>query len=402
MVTRRALLGSAALAAPALLVPRLAGAAPPGVRKFVFVVNQGGWDPLCVFVPKFDAAAIEMETMAAPMTIGNLPLVDHPDRPSVRAFFEDWHGRTTVINGMLVPSVAHAPSQRALLTGTTNTSTRGDWPAMLAAARADAYTLPGIVLSGPSFPGDLAGIVCRTGVSGQLDQLLGGTVITDQGSGLYPSGAEPALDAWLVGRSNVDSDWSAAHRRMTALKARRGDVRWGATATFEDQIARTAEILAADLARTVSLGFEIWPWDTHAGNDTYQSINFEGLFGGLRQLMDALATTPASSGAMLIDEVVVVVVSEMGRTPVHNPAEGRDHWPFTSVLLVGPGMRGDQVVGGVDDVYNGQLLDPESAEVSLGGVSLDPSVLGATLLALGDVDPEASLPGVPVIEGLLA
>lgn len=401
MWSRRTFLRTSGLFGAAGALPGLARAAAPGTRKFVFVVNYGGWDPLCVFAPQFDAAAVEMESLAAPTTIGGLPLVDHPDRPSVRAFFERWHTRSTILNGMLVPSVAHPPSQRALLTGTTNASTHGDWPALLAAARADDFTLPGVVLSGPSFPGDLAGVVCRSGASGQLDQLLGGTVRTDTSVGALPEGLEAAVDGWLSARTGASTAWAEAHTRMVALKARRGDVVWGSTTTFEDQVARTAEILAADLARSVTLGFEIWPWDTHASNDTYQSINFEGLFAGLGLLMDQLSATPASSGALLSDEVVLVVCSEMGRTPVHNPSEGRDHWPFTSVLLVGPGLAGDRVIGGLDEVYNGALVDPVSGEASPSGISVDPAVLGATLLTLGDVDPAESLPGVPVLSGML-
>ncbi len=401
MWSRRGLLGSALLGGGGLLLPRRARAAARGDRKFVFVVNPGGWDPLCVFAPSFGSPSIEMEPDAVPMTFGGLTLVDHPDRPSVRAFFSDWHARCAVLNGMLVPSVAHAPSQRALMTGSTNASNLGDWPARLAAAGADRYTLPEVVLSGPSYPGDLAGVVCRSGASGQLDQLLSGTVVSDRSGGTYPAGAEANLDAWLAARPG-DPAWAQAHTRMQAVKERRSDVVWGSTATIDDQIARAAEILAADLARCVSIGFELWPWDTHASNDTYQSINFEALFVGLRSLLDTLAVTPASSGAMLADEVVVVVVSEMGRTPVHNPSEGRDHWPFTSVLLVGPGLAGDRAYGGVDTIYNGQLVDPASGDVAATGVSVDPAVLGATLLALGDVDPEETLPGVPVLDGMLA
>jgi len=402
MFSRRRLLAAAALPGlGALLRPGFARAAAPGARKFVFVVNYGGWDPLCVYAPKFDAGAIEMEVDAAPMQIGGLPLVDHPDRPSVRAFFERWHTRAVVLNGLLVPSVAHPPSQRALLTGSTNTTSHGDWPALLAHARGADFTLPGVVLSGPSFPGDLAGVVSRAGSSGQLDQLLSGELLSDTPVAAFPSGAEAAVDDWLASRAAGREDWAAALSRARALKERRGDVVWGSTADFASQIARSVEILAADLARVVTMGFEIWPWDTHAANDPYQSINFEGLFDGLGTLLDLLASTPASSGAMLDEETVVVVCSEMGRTPLHNGSEGRDHWPYTSALVVGPGLDGDRVVGAVDDVYNGALVDPTSGEVSTSGVVVDPSVFGATLLALGDVDPGEVLPGVPVIEGML-
>jgi uncharacterized protein (DUF1501 family) len=51
----------------------------------------------------------------------------------------------------------------------------------------------------------------------------------------------------------------------------------------------------------------------------------------------------------LLDETLVVVMSEMGRTPLVNPAGGRDHWTFCySVLFAGAGIRGGTVCGASD------------------------------------------------------
>ena len=51
----------------------------------------------------------------------------------------------------------------------------------------------------------------------------------------------------------------------------------------------------------------------------------------------------------LLDETLVVVMGEFGRTPKLNTAGGRDHWPRAfSVLLAGGGVRGGQVVGRTD------------------------------------------------------
>ena len=58
----------------------------------------------------------------------------------------------------------------------------------------------------------------------------------------------------------------------------------------------------------------------------------------------------------LLDETLVVVTSEMGRTPKigdrrsgGTPAPGRDHWTHCqSVVLAGGGIRGGQVYGSSD------------------------------------------------------
>ena len=89
----------------------------------------------------------------------------------------------------------------------------------------------------------------------------------------------------------------------------------------------------------------------------------------------------------------MVVLSEMGRTPALNGLNGRDHWPYTSAMLVGPGLTGGRVVGGMDSLYYGHTVDPDSAEIG-GDAVLSAETLGATLMALADMDPAEQLPGI--------
>lgn len=387
----------------------LARAGAVGGRRFVFVVNYGGWDPLLVFAPLFDAEHVEMEADAAPATTGGIAWVDHPDRPSVRAFFERWHAETVVVNGILVPSVAHPPSLRALMTGSTTESGTGDWPALIAAGNVGRYVLPGVVFSGPSFPGPHGGVVCRSGRNGQLDRLLSGSfgAELDDPVPAPSAAAQSAVDrfvearaATLVGRSGREGElhaaWSDAHTSALALREHQDRVLWGSTVTWDEQVTRAVEVLSADIAACVTLQFELWSWDTHASNDTYQSINFEGLFAGLGSLREQL------EAAGLAEDTVVVVLSEMGRTPLHNGSGGRDHWPYTSAMLFGPGLAGDRVVGELDELYYGHPVDPLTGELSEVGETLTPSMIGATLLRLGGFDPEDALPGVEPLEGILA
>ena len=81
-------------------------------------------------------------------------------------------------------------------------------------------------------------------------------------------------------------------------------------------------------------------WDTHEDNDDDQSPLWEGLFDGLNELMTLLDATPGQTTPTLAGETMVVVMSEMGRTPKLNPANGKDHWPYTSILMVGAGLDG--------------------------------------------------------------
>ena len=126
-------------------------------------------------------------------------------------------------------------------------------------------------------------------------------------------------------------------------------------------------------------------WDTHADHTTQQE-NTEEFFGFLYQVMEQLEQETNINGAPLSDDVVVVVVSEMGRSPVFNTYGGRDHWTFTSAVLMGAGIKGNQSIGGLNNQAIGRAISLQTGEMTENGVMLLPQHLGATLLALGDVD----------------
>src|SRR5207253_10176242 len=87
-------------------------------------------------------------------------------------------------------------------------------------------------------------------------------------------------------------------------------------------------------------------WDTH-------SRNAERLRNVLMPQLDlsysALLEDLAARG--LLEETLVVLTGEFGRTPRINGGAGRDHWGFVfSVALAGGGIRGGQVLGASDRI----------------------------------------------------
>ena len=142
-------------------------------------------------------------------------------------------------------------------------------------------------------------------------------------------------------------------------------------------------------------------WDTHANNDADQATLWEGLFQGLSRMMALLRATPGESKTTLAEETVVVVLSEMGRTPLLNGAGGKDHWPYTSAMLLGPGVSGGRVTGGYDAGYYGRLINPITGEPDDNGQALSAEALGATLLQLADLDPAEAIPGIAPITAAL-
>lgn len=84
-------------------------------------------------------------------------------------------------------------------------------------------------------------------------------------------------------------------------------------------------------------------WDTHADNFNW----LRGALPSLDLTYSALLEDLEASG--LLDETLVVVMSDMGRTPQVNASAGRDHWSFGySVLFAGAGVRGGTIYGATD------------------------------------------------------
>ncbi|HEY2253590.1 MAG TPA: DUF1501 domain-containing protein [Planctomycetaceae bacterium] len=98
-------------------------------------------------------------------------------------------------------------------------------------------------------------------------------------------------------------------------------------------------------------------WDNHGvPNDV---CGIDGQMTGVQQLTHQYCTPSfdRSFSALLedmherglLDETLVVVAGEFGRTPKINATNGRDHWaPCYTQLLAGGGVRGGQVYGASD------------------------------------------------------
>jgi hypothetical protein len=88
-----------------------------------------------------------------------------------------------------------------------------------------------------------------------------------------------------------------------------------------------------------------YAWDSHREN--FEALR-EDLIPPFDQAFSALITDLDAEGRL--DETLVVVAGEFGRTPkVTSSTAGREHWPHVfSVLVAGGGIRGGQVHGASD------------------------------------------------------
>src|SRR5262245_38575072 len=123
-------------------------------------------------------------------------------------------------------------------------------------------------------------------------------------------------------------------------------------------------------------------WDTH-GTIANQPPAFNVLKGTLLPPLDAGLGTLLDDLHLrgLLNETLVVVMGEFGRSPKVNPWAGRDHWPRCySVFLAGGGVKGGHIHGksGRDG------SDPSDDPVT-------PSDVVATIYSLLGIPPETEL-----------
>jgi hypothetical protein len=93
---------------------------------------------------------------------------------------------------------------------------------------------------------------------------------------------------------------------------------------------------------------QIGSWDSHADNFNAHERLLRLIDGPYAALLEDLAR----SG--LLDETLVLLMSEFGRTPRINSARGRDHWTKNwCATLGGAGVAGGRVVGRTDATGQG-------------------------------------------------
>jgi len=397
--SRRDVLRAGAGASLAMALPRFGGAVAGSDLRFVFVFARGGWDTTRVFSPMGGLAGVQTEPDAVRVDQGDLSWVDHPDRPAVRNFFSTYGARAAVLDGLLVRSVNHTICERLVQTGSARPD-RPDWASILGSVAAADHALPTLVLDGPSNPGVLHRTTSIVGTSGQLQGLLDGDAfsrgdrrvqapdadLASRIDALVASGAQRRLDA------QTDAGWRRIATAQVDALSRLGRLRTDAQEVnfdardFDAQANVAVDLLAANVARVVCIG--VGGFDTHGDTET-QTPMYNKLFAGLNRLMARLDATPGRRAATLAEETVVVVQSELGRTPYLNASLGKDHWPYTAAMLLGPGVRGGVRIGGYDDTLSGLPVDLASGETTTSGTVVTSEHLGATVLALAGLDPAA-------------
>jgi len=120
---------------------------------------------------------------------------------------------------------------------------------------------------------------------------------------------------------------------------------------FGNALRQTAQLIKAGVGLEVAFT-DIGGWDTHVneGNQQGQLSNL------LRQFSSAIAALYTDLGQRM-DDVVILTMSEFGRTVKENGNRGTDHGHANAMFVVGNSVRGGKVYGDWPGLKNEQLYE---------------------------------------------
>jgi uncharacterized protein (DUF1501 family) len=149
-----------------------------------------------------------------------------------------------------------------------------------------------------------------------------------------------------------------------------------------ERLSQQADIALASFKAgvAVSANLSIGQFDSHANNDPDQMKLIPEFLAGIRYAVRKAETLG------IRDKLVIVVQSEMGRTPNYNNGNGKDHWSIGSIFFLGRGIRGNRVLGATDEKQFAVSLNPQTLTIDRDrGIRVRPEHLHTALRELAGI-----------------
>ena len=127
---------------------------------------------------------------------------------------------------------------------------------------------------------------------------------------------------------------------------------------FGESLRQIAQLIRADVGLEVAFA-DVGGWDTHAGQGNERGQ----LALRLKEFADGLAALDRDLGPRMSD-VVVLTMSEFGRTVRENGNRGTDHGHATAMLVLGGPVKGGRVYGRWPGLRREQLFEGRDLAVT--------------------------------------
>src|SRR5687767_1657257 len=342
----------------------------PYAGPYYVVFNaSGGWDTTYLMDPKGVNNINRLYKEGDILTKGAhkyAPIKKHAQGGMCNEdFYTEFGDELFTFNGLDYSVNNHSPGARYMATGKLDSLAYPTFAALVAACRGPDCPLAFLTFGNYSATGNLVAM-SRVPYLPSLRKIANADAV--EGNERSPYHDKFALDRIEAALKEQNEAAGAAPRLPRAergenmlyaaqvnSKALQRVTQYIPTTIPKERLSQQVEIALASFKAgvCVSANLTIGQFDSHANNDPDQMRLLPEFLAGISYLF-------RRAGELKIrEQLVVIVQSEMGRTPTYNAGNGKDHWSVGSVMFLGRGIKGNRVIGATDEKQFHVPLDPQ-------------------------------------------
>jgi len=344
-----------------------------GGPYYVVFNASGGWDTTYLMDPKGVDGINRLYQEGDILTVGNhryAPTAKHAEKGlSNEDFFTKYGPELRVLNGLDFSVNNHTPCARYMATGKLDSLAYPTFPALVAACFGTEAPLAFLTFGNYSATGNLVPMsrvpyLQSLKLLALADSIEGNPKVSYHDS-FVTDRIERTLEQQFQARVSevrlprVERSQSMLYAAQANSKALRRVVPFIPNEPSKERLAQQADIALASFKAGVciSANLSIGQFDSHNNNDVDQMKLIPEFLAGIDYLLKK------AEDLKIREQLVVIIQSEMGRTPTYNNGQGKDHWSIGSIMFLGSGITGNRVIGATDEKQLLVPLNPQTLAV---------------------------------------
>jgi hypothetical protein len=341
-----------------------------GGPYYIVFNASGGWDTTYLMDPKGVNEINRLYKEGDILTHGAhkfAPLAKHISAGmSNEEFYAAYGDELLVLNGLDYSVNNHSPGARYMATGKLDSLAYPTFAALVAACQGPHCPLAFLTFGNYSATGNLTAM-SRVPYLPSLQRIaLADSIEGNARSPYHESFALDRIEKALAEQNQANASaprLPRAERAQNMLYAAQVNSKALARVTEyipkqspKERLSQQAEIALASFKAgvCVSANLTIGQFDSHANNDPDQMRLLPEFLAGIAYVLRR------AEELQIREQLVVIVQSEMGRTPTYNKGNGKDHWSIGSIMFLGKGIKGNRVIGATDEKQFAIPFDPKS------------------------------------------
>ena len=364
---------------------------------YVVFNASGGWDTSCLMDPKGVNGINRLYKEGDILTHGKhkfAPTAAHIQKDmSNEDFFKTYGSELLVLNGLDYSINNHSPCKRYMATGKLDSLAYPTFAALVAACRGSGAPLAFLTFGNYSSAGNLVPM-SRVPYLPSLKLIANADSV--QGTARLPyhdDFAQELIERALNERAESlkgKSQLPRTERAQSMLYAAQANSKAlkRVTPYIKNNIQKGRLSQQAEIALScfkagvcVSANISIGQFDSHSNNDPDQMRLIPEFLSGIDYLIKR------AEELKIRDKLIIIIQSEMGRTPNYNKGNGKDHWSIGSIMFMGKGIKGNRVVGATNEKQFLTPINPKSLAIDeKNGIRTRPEHIHQALRELAGIE----------------